>query len=204
MTVDGNSRDTIEAIEATDARLGATSAVAHRIDGDVRFLDFPFTDESATFQDHFDRVIEYRPTLTVAPDVEKGRQPEDVYHMAEDLNGYADAVVVVPKDVHPSEVPGQFRVGVTLANFGSSAPWSLWDYRDCGPVHLLGGPPSRQIEAAHYLDVASVDTSTLGMRCHFGTWDRESGARDAPDGWDYSRRLEHALSEYAAAWGAAE
>jgi len=107
-------------------------------------------------------------------------------------------VIVVPKTVRPERVPDRFRVGVPLANYGSGAPWLLSDYRDCGGVHLLGGPPKRQLRAREYLPVASVDTATLGQRCRFGLWD--DGATDAPDGWDYRRRLRESLDNYVAAW----
>jgi hypothetical protein len=116
------------------------------------------------------------------------------------LDAGADAVVIVPKTVRPQQVPERFRVGVPAADFGSGAPWGVWHYRQCGPVHILGGPPSRQLEIGRHLRVASVDTATLGKRCRFGTWDRNEGAVDAPDGWDYRRRLRHALNEYAARW----
>lgn len=198
MTVQGRSQDTTKAIDESMARLGVESS-NEWVDGYTpKFIDFPFTDPDATFKDHLTVVRETSPALTVAPDIEKGRTLDEVIRKADKLLEYSDAVIVVPKDVHPSTVPNRFRVGVTAADFGSSAPWTVWDYRDCAPVHILGGGPSRQLEIGHYLTVASVDTATLGKACRFGYWDGVSS--DAPDEWDYRRRLRESLNNYYDAW----
>jgi hypothetical protein len=198
MTVQGRSRDTTRAIAASRVRLGVESS-NDWLDGyGPQFIDFPFTDPDATFEDHLAVVRETRPVLTVAPDIEKGRTIDEVTRKADRLLDYADAVIVVPKDVHPSAVPSRFRVGVTVGDFGSMSPWSLWDYRECGPVHILGGTPSRQFEVDKYLSVASLDTATLGQRSRFGMWD--DGSCHAPDEWDYRRRLRESLDNYYDAW----
>lgn len=198
MTVQGRSQDTTHAIVDSAAHFGAESTKDWLDDVTPLFLDFPFTDTDATFADHLERVKAVRPRLTVAPDVECGRTLSAVVDMADRLSQYSRDIIIVPKDCHPSEVPDRFRVGVTAADFGSSAPWSVWEYRDCGPVHILGGGPRRQLEMEHYLPVASVDTSSLGKLCRFGYWDGKT--RDAPDEWDYRKRLKHSLDNYADAW----
>lgn len=198
MTVQGRSRDTTRAIAESRARLGVETSHDWIGAYTPQFLDFPFTDPDATFTDHLETVRDVCPTLTVAPDVEKGRTLEDVVAKADRLARYARTVVIVPKTVHPSEVPDRFRVGVPLADFGSGAPWTYWDYRGCGSVHLLGGGPTRQLEAGDHLPTASVDTATLGKACRFGYWDGTT--RDAPTGWDYRRRLRESLDNYAEAW----
>jgi len=199
MTTEGG-RDTVRAIRDSPAKLGIRSNIAGRVVG-AAFLDFPFTDPSATFSDHLTVVEAVEPELTVAPDVERGRTLDEVVRMADELAQHADDVIVVPKTVRPRAVPDRFRVGVPVAKFGSSAPWGLFEYTGTGPVHVLGGPPSDQLEVGHTLPVASVDTSTLGQRARFGSWDRDRGAIDSPDGsWGYRRRLEHALTEYWHAW----
>lgn len=199
MTTQG-SEDVTRAARESDAHLGIESTWRAADDDPVAFIDYPFTDESATFEDHLAVVAEHEPALTVAPDVEAGRRLDDVVDQADRLDEHADAVVVVPKDVHPSEVPDRFRVGVPLANFGSGAKWAAWDYVGCGPVHLLGGSPNRQLALGAHLPVSSVDTATLGQRCRFGTWERYRCVDDPPEDWDYRQRLRHALNEYAAAW----
>jgi hypothetical protein len=198
MTVQGRSRDTTRAIAASRARFGVESSKDWLEGYGPQFLDFPFTDPDATFADHLTVCRETCPPLTVAPDVERGRTLATVTRKADRLAEYARTVVVVPKDCHPSDVPDRFRVGVTAANFGSNAPWNVWDYRNCGPVHILGGPPARQLEIGKHLPVASVDTATLGQRCRFGMWDGQ--AIDAPDGLDYRERLEQSLNNYVNVW----
>jgi hypothetical protein len=198
MTVEGRSTDTTEAIAESRALLGAESTKDWCDGYQIQFLDFPFTDTDATFADHLVVVKDVRPQLTVAPDVEGGRTLPEVVNMADRLSQYSQDIIIVPKDCHPSEVPNRFRVGVTAADFGSSAPWSVWEYRDCGPVHILGGGPARQLELAHYLNVASVDTSSLNLVARFGYWD--GGTVDAPEEWDYRRRLTESLDNYADAW----
>jgi hypothetical protein len=200
MTVTGRSRDTTRAIAASRARLGVESS-NDWIDGyGPQFVDFPFTDDDATFQDHLDVVRETCPTLTVAPDVEKGRTLEEVIEKADRLLQYSLSVIVVPKSVHPSEVPDRFRVGVPLADYGSGAPWTMWDYNDCRGLHLLGGGPSRQLHVRQYAPapIKSVDTATLGKCSRFGWWDGKSC--DAPKGMDYRERLEASLNHYWEAW----
>lgn len=199
MTVQGRSRDTTAAIAASKARLGVESS-NDWLDGYTpQFVDFPFTDPDATFADHLDTVREVEPRLTVAPDIEGDRTLDGVVNKADRLAQYADSIIVVPKSVHPSAVPDRFRVGVPLADFGSGAPWSAWDYRDCQSLHLLGGGTERQQKAAACLDgVDSLDTATLGQRARFGYWNETS--KDAPDEWDYERRLRESLDNYAAVW----
>lgn len=198
MTVEGRSKDTTNAIIDSAAHLGAEST-KDWLDGVTpQFLDFPFTDTDATFADHLERVKDVRPQITVAPDVECGRTLSEVVDMADRLAQYSKNIIIVPKDCHPTTVPDRFRVGVTAADFGSSAPWSVWDYRKCGQVHILGGGPARQLKLANYLCVASVDTSSLNLVCRFGYWD--GGTCDAPEEWDYRRRLRESLDNYAKAW----
>jgi hypothetical protein len=198
MTVVGRNTDTTHAIAASDARLGVESS-NDWLDGfDIHFLDFPFTDPDATVGDHIAVAADVQPEVAVAPDIEKGRTLSEVVEVADRLAQYAQEVIVVPKTVHPSEVPDRFRVGVPAANYGSNARWSVWDYRECGPVHILGGSPNRQCDIGDHLHVASVDTATLGKVSRFGYWDGKTV--DAPDEWDYRRRLRESLDNYAEVW----
>jgi len=200
MTVDGRQKDTSAAIDASAAVFGVESSKNWLADYTPEFVDFPFTDPEATFDEHLGVVKATRPTVTVAPDIERGREPATVYAQADRLADYADAVVIVPKAIHPAEVPERFRIGVTLADFGSTAPWGVWDYRGCGPVHLLGGGPARQLTTGEHLQVASLDTAALGKTARFGYWDGKT--RDAPNAWDYRLRLEASLNNYAERWTA--
>lgn len=201
MTVEGRSEDTTKAIVESPARLGVESSNDYLAGYTPSFIDFPFTDPDATFADHLRVVRDTKPSLTVAPDIEQGRTLAEVVTKADILSQYSDSVIVVPKSVHPSEVPDRFRVGVPLADYGSGAPWGAWDYRDCRSLHLLGGGPARQQRAARALPpdrIDSLDTATLGKVSRFGYWNE--GTTDALDHWDYRRRLRESLTHYVAAW----
>lgn len=200
MTVEGRSQDTTSAITDSAARLGVESSNDWLDDYTPRFIDYPFTDPDATFSDHLRVVREVQPEVAVAPDIEKGRTLSEVVGKADRLLEYSRDIIVVPKTVHPSKVPDRFRVGVPLADYGSGAPYSAWDYKDCREVHLLGGGPPRQLTAAQHLpcEVESVDTATLGKYSRFGYWDE--GSCDAPDEWDYRRRLKESLDNYVGVW----
>lgn len=198
MTVQGRSRDTTNAIAASNARLGVESSNDWLAGFTPRFIDYPFTDPDASFSDHLRVVRDVRSEVCVAPDIERDRTLSGVVEKADALAEYADAVIVVPKSVHPSRVPDRFRVGVPLADYGSGASWSTWAYQDCGGVHLLGGGPARQLRAGKHLRVASVDTASLGKACRFGYWDGAS--MDAPEEWDYRKRLRVSLDNYAGVW----
>jgi len=198
MTVN-NGEETAEAIRRSDAFVGFEAGNGWPLDDRADFVDFPFTDPNAGFEEHLEVVKEHEPQLTTAPDVEKGRTLSEVVDMADELAEYADNVIVVPKDCHPSDVPDRHRVGLTVGSFGSMAPWGLWQYRDAGPVHILGGTPNQQLAVGrHGVDVASMDSFTLGQRCQFGMWD--DGAVDAPDEMDYYDRLEASLNNYVRTW----
>ena len=149
----------------------------------VEFCDFPFTDESATYEDHLETVRREQPKVAVAPDLDESRSPAEVYRKADELGQWASVVIVVPKSVHPSEVPDRYRVGVPLANFGEdesdteesgrfwecddrysgdTLKWSWTDFGECNDLHLLGGSPSIQREFSKYVGgVSSVDGASV-------------------------------------------
>lgn len=154
----------MDAIQQSAARLGFESSETEPPERySVQFVDYPFRDESATFADHLETVAKHEPAVAVAPDMGPDTEPSAVYEMGDELLEHADAVVVVPKreDTTPSAVPDRFRVGIPNADgFGDGTPWRLEDFRNAGPVHILGGSFSSQLEAGKHLEVASVDTSS--------------------------------------------
>jgi len=193
MTVQ-NDGDVAAAIADTSAELGYVSSL-HNISRTPFFLDYPFTNPDSCFNDHLAAAKRLNPKIAVAPDIEKGLSLSDGLRQADLLSDHADTVVVVPKSVHPSEIPQRFRVGLTMANFGSSAPWTLGDYRDCESIHFLGGPPHRQMIAIeHGLAIDSMDSFALGIQAMYGVWDGKK--KDAPSGWDYRRRVTESIRNY--------
>lgn len=197
MTIAG-AGDTADAIRASNGHIGIESSKTWPYESRPYFVDFPFINEDATFSDHLKAVKELQPTLTVAPDIERGREREDVIEKADRLLEHADDVIIVPKDCHPSDVPDRFRVGLTVGSFGSMAPWGAFEYRDCESIHILGGTPTQQLSVVKLgLNIDSMDSYTLGVRAQYGMWDGK--AKDAPDGWDYAKRLEESLNNYVMA-----
>lgn len=189
--------DVTVAVDESAVRLGveATNDVPNGYA--VDFVDYPFTNPDATIDDHIARVKAERPRLTVAPDVENEITLPDAVAIGDELLQYAETVILVPKNCHPSDLPDRFRPAVATHQFGSGTPWGVWEYDH--PVHILGGSPNAQLRFGRYLDVASVDTSWFVTRCRFGMWDGIS-IDETPDEWDYRRRLRESLDNYAAAW----
>lgn len=212
-----------DAILASGAGLGMESSNNRPGDGPIEFVDFPFTEPDASFEDHLAVVAREQPEVAVAPDVEDGRDPAQVYDQADQLlEAGADAVVVVPKDIHPLEVPTRFRVGVPLANFGDGddaqaaldgettvdaepVDWPWPEYRDAGDLHLLGGSPTLQRLAGRYLpNVASVDTSVpIMVAKKGGLWapTRDRNWHDTgPEQFGLYERVTHSYDNMARTW----
>lgn len=134
----------------------------------VEFVDWPFNkvqamddpDLGELFDAHLKTVRAERPRYAVAPDVNKFTQFEDVVEWAEELQHYADTVIMVPKAVLPTDIPPGFRVGMPCQERFGPPPWRWTQYRECGDVHLLGGSPVKHHEILkHYIEVESVDTT---------------------------------------------
>jgi hypothetical protein len=145
----------------------------------IEFVDWPFLkDDDTDFDELWDRhsglVREERPEYAVAPDVD-GRPLPGVLDRARSLNEYATTVIVVPKDVHPTRIPPEYRVGIPCQDRFGPSPWKWTEYQECGGVHLLGGSPSKQQGVAkHYVTVESLDTASIIKAARFGkVWSDE-------------------------------
>ena len=200
--------DTSAAVDETDVLLGFESSNSRPpAQYDIEFVDWPFTDDDPDFEAHIDVVKREGPKYAVAPDVED-YDLSTVVDMADRLSQYVtEAVIVVPKTVHPSAIPERFRVGVPLANFGSNAPWG-WDaYANCGDLHLLGGTPHEQLSFGQRVDgVASVDGASVFKAAQMGSiwaptrnkhW-HETGSKQM----DYYERITTSLNNIIEAWHA--
>lgn len=162
------------AIAESAAHLGyETSRGRPPDDLDVEFCDYNFRDETP-FDEHLQAVKREQPKLAVAPDVEDAADLDAAVEQADKLDQHAETVVMVPKGVHPTQIPDRFRVGLPLANWDlpddgddldgfydttgkpKFHPWRA--YQDVGEVHLLGGGPMTQLEVSKFhIPVASVD-----------------------------------------------
>ena len=175
-----SGKETSRAIGDSAATLGFESSQTRPPEQyEVEFIDWGFnSDHPITFEEHLETVRREQPEVAVAPDIEDDRDPATVYEQADQLLNHAEHVVIVPKDIEPSEVPNRFRVGVPLANFGSDAPWSLSEFVGVGDVHLLGGSPTVQLAVVESdIEVASVDgaaaINSLEQAAKVWTWEGE-------------------------------
>lgn len=149
----------------------------------VDFVDWPFTkiegpeDVEAAFRNHLDVVKRERPKYAVAPDIDETVGFNEAIGYAVQLKEYCEIVIVVPKSVHPKDVPQQFRVGMPCQERFGGTPHNWSEYRDCREVHVLGGHPTKQFETEkYYVPVRSVDTAVPISRARWG------------DVWEYSDR----------------
>lgn len=195
--------DTADAVASSRALLGYESARSRPPgDHDVGFVDFPFTDPDATFEDHLRVVEREQPKYAVAPDVEGDRDLEGVLEQADRLADHADRVIVVPKTVHPSEIPERFDVGYpNQPAFGSNGSWHRFDYWEADRVHVLGGSPDDQHDVAGYgVPVSSVDGANVKAYSEFGrVWVRPGVQEERPD-LDFYERLRLSLDNMVASW----
>lgn len=207
MTVNGGKAIS-EAISNTPVRLGFESSRSrppeqHTVD----FVDWPFNREfTPDFDDHLEVVREEEPMYAVAPDVE-GHTIDEVLGYARQLDQHADNVIVVPKEVHPSEVPNWASVGVPLANYGSDAPWQYDAYAECSQLHLLGGTPHKQLEFAQRVpNVASIDGASVVKAASCGSvWaphHRRNWHETGDEQMDYYERVSTSLRNIVEAWEA--
>jgi hypothetical protein len=132
----------------------------------VEFVDWPFSkltdqaDIGEVFDAHLKVVRSERPKYAVAPDIDERVPMTLALELAEELQQYAETVIVVPKTVLPTDVPSGFRIGMPCQERYGPTPWQWTQYRPCEEVHLLGGSPVKHHEILKYaVPVESIDTS---------------------------------------------
>lgn len=201
VTVNGGA-DVSRTIHAAPALVGYETGRYRAPSGiPIGFCDWPFTDPDASFDDHLDVVAAERPRYAVAPDVEGEYDLRDVVALADELDQYAEHVIVVPKDCPPADVPERFVLGYpNQPNYGSnhSHPLGAWPKR---PVHVLGGNPDAQLDVARHLPVQSVDGANVLSYAKYGRVWTPGGQVERPD-LSYYERVRASLGNVAAAWRA--
>lgn len=146
-------------------------------DFDVDFVDWPFSklddfnDVGELFDAHFNTVRSEQPKFAVAPDIDERVPFRDALGWADELDEYAEKVIVVPKTARPASVPDRFRVGMPCQERYAPTPWKWTDYRDVEEVHLLGGSPVKHREILkYYVPVESVDTTVPITSAEWGDY----------------------------------
>jgi hypothetical protein len=134
------------------------------------------------FDQHLKVVKSERPKLAVAPDLDEFTSYRDAIAWADELDRYAETVIVVPKLEHPRCMPDRFRVGMPCQDRYGPPPWQWTEYTTCREVHLLGGSPVKHSEIQkYYIPVESVDTTSPVNAARFGSywngkkWDEVNG-----------------------------
>ncbi len=172
MTLGSKNFDLVDTILGAGGTVGVESSKYSESWSDLKnvlnFIDFPFNTTN-DLNHHFKVIKEVQPRIGVAPDIEKNRTLGEVVELGDEMLKYSDTVILIPKNVHPSKIPDRFRVGLTNADFGSNAGWSVQEYSNCNEVHILGGGIPEQVKIFHQLDnVRSLDGFGSGISAKFG------------------------------------
>lgn len=141
-----------------------------------KFVDYPFTKEQASFEDHFETVRKYSPKMAVTPDIEHEENINKRLRQAEKLKEFADYVIVITKveKLNPSSISEDYVVGVpNQEDFGSNRVHDIEDFERSGKVHILGGSPSTYSKFSN-CQVFSCDSASILKGASFGdTWTAE-------------------------------
>lgn len=111
---------------------------------------------------YMNALAQHRPPVATVLDWEQEGQFDEVMSWAEEAAQYVERIIIIPKVIGgvpriPSRVGGkQIVLGYSTPTkyAGTSVP--VWEFGRW-PVHLLGGSPSAQFHAAHYMNVVSAD-----------------------------------------------
>jgi len=140
------------------------------------FVDNDFHDYD--HQVHLDFVKEHRPKYATARDVmtkEQCREAgvdyyslEQILEMGEELNEYAENVIVIPKYDCIDDIPAKYMLGYSIPTSYGGTPLPLGAFEGRN-VHLLGGSWKQQRNALEILgdDIVSVDNNQLLLMARY-------------------------------------
>ncbi len=137
----------------------------------IGFIDIDFKNYS--FERHLEAVEKHRPHLTVARDIFNLDELSAILEEAEQLNKYADKVIIVPKDIRfagkiEDLIPKHFILGYSVpTKYGGT---ELDPYEFKRPTHLLGGRPDVQRKLAEKINVYSFDCNRFTLDAGFGDY----------------------------------
>jgi len=161
----------------------------------VDFLDMHWKDPKPDLL--LEKAAEHEPKYVVAGDYLRDRDNYvEVNERADELQNYAENVIVVPKS--PGDlafVPENAVIGYSYPTDYGGTDIPVWDYRSMDQdIHVLGGTPHGQLEALRHLGedlVISMDTNshhkaaTIGAKAwypdrpHWRKMEGENAVEDA-------------------------
>jgi len=154
------------------------------------------------FAAHLRAVQQTKPLLTVARDILRLAELDEILREADSLSAHCGTVIIVPKDpqlrrILDREIPERFRLGYSVPTRYGRSPIETKFFRR--PVHLLGGRPDVQRRLADELDVASLDCNRFTLDAAFGDYFDGETFRPHPRG-GYEQCLEASLQCITALW----
>lgn len=198
-----HSKRVIELAKSYGWQSGARYTNLRDVRGQARvgFLDIDWKEYS--YPQHLSAARAVLPKVTVAQDVIDISDLGRILEQAEELNQYADEVIVVPKDKRLGEsltqlVPDQYLLGYSVPTKYGGTELEL-DAFDRRPVHLLGGRPDVQRSLADKLNVVSLDTNRFTLDAAFGDYFDGQTFRPHPVG-GYENCLKDSLRNINALW----
>lgn len=164
------------------------------------FLDIDW--KNYNFARHLEAARSTRPLLTVARDLERIEDVDRIVDQGNELLGYCDNVIMVPKD-HRFEqkieelIPKQFVLGFSVPTKYGGTRLAPREFRR--EVHLLGGRPDVQRALARELCVASLDCNRFTLDAAYGDYFDGQIFRPHPTG-GYVKCLEDSVANINRLW----
>jgi hypothetical protein len=168
--------------------------------GRLGFLDIDW--KNYNFERHLAAAEKAKPLMTVARDVEDGRQLSKIIDQAYRLLEHAKHVIIVPKDKTlesklTTAIPSEFLLGYSVpTRYGGTG---LSPSAFARPVHLLGGRPDVQRRLASVMPVFSFDTNRFTLDAAFGDYFDGEAFRPHPVG-GYRACLHDSIKNITALW----
>ncbi len=165
------------------------------------FLDIDWQDYS--FKRHIQAAKQTRPLITVARDVNRAQDLNEILDEAYALLEFAKVVVLVPKDPMlanqlTQSIPPCFFLGYSVpTKYGQTSidPKHFGDR----PVHLLGGRPDVQRKLADRMNVYSFDCNRFTLDACYGDYFDGDKFRPHPTG-GYLRCIRDSLRNVNVLW----
>jgi len=155
---------------------------------DLIFIDNNY--QKYNHEVHFNYVKQHKPKYATVRDAmtkEQCREAgvdyyslEQILEMGEELNEYAENVIVIPKYDCIDDIPAKYMLGYSIPTSYGGTPLPLGAFEGRN-VHLLGGSWQQQRNALELLgdDVKSADNNQVLLLARYGTWNNADGSTTA-------------------------